>query len=160
MIAKVTKIFQRRDPQKEAALALARITTLTDISSLPWESGVYDDRRARNEVHAALGVWMTAVPSGEPTDQISLSDVQQAVCCDLRAEGFGVLTPNAIEGQEFIVAVPNGGEVEDSWKFFLATCCHTTPRPGGWHQLGLRVERVFEPSTIQTREFRSATGDE
>ena len=160
MIAKVTRMFQRRDPQREATLALARITTLTDVSSLPWDSGIYDDRRSRDQVYAALGVWVTPIPAGQSADSASMHDAQQAVCSDVRAEGFGVLTPVAFRGDEFLVTVPNGGETEDSWKFFVVTCCHQTSQPGGWHRVGLRVERIHDPTSTQMRELRELTAIE
>lgn len=154
MIAKVARFFQRRDPHREATLALARITTLSDLSSLPWDSGIYDDRRSRDEVHAALGVWVTPIPAGESADSASMRDALQAVCCDLRAEGFGVLTPVEFSGDQFLVTIPNGGETEESWKYFVATCCHQTAQPGGWHRVGLRVEQVHDPTPTQMRELR------
>jgi hypothetical protein len=156
MIAKVARILQRRNPQREAALALARITTLTDIGSLPWDSGVYDDRRSRHEVPAALGVWVTPLDDGENADDVSMESPAHAVCCDLRAKGFGVLSATPITGDRFIVAIPNGTNDDDSWKYFIAKACHQTPRPGGWHLLGLCIERLYEPSSAQSRQFRGA----
>ncbi|MEO2031304.1 MAG: hypothetical protein ABGZ35_04380 [Planctomycetaceae bacterium] len=91
---------------------------------------------------------------------MSLGTVQQAVCCDVRAEGFGVLSPVQVEGQALIVAVPNGGEADAGWKFFVASCCHQTPRPGGWFLLGLQAERIYEPTSIQRQEFRAAIGEQ
>ena len=64
MIAHVARMFQRRDPQRDVTLALARITTLSHTGSLPWESGVYDDRRARDEVYTAPSVWGVPVTEG------------------------------------------------------------------------------------------------
>jgi len=160
MIAKVARMFQRRQPQREAALALARITTLTDIGSLPWDSGVYDDRRSRDEVPAALGVWVTPLAGSEKPGSVSMDSPYHAVCCDLRAKGFGVLSPMPITGERFIVAIPNGTEGDDSWKYFVANACHQTPRPGGWHMLGLCIERLFEPSSAQMRQFRNAREDQ
>ncbi len=155
MIAKVAGFFQRRHPEREAALALARITTLTDIGSLPWDTGVYDDRRSRDEVPAALGVWVTPLADDADPAKVSMESPYHAVCCDLRAKGFGVLSPMPIPGDRFIVAIPNGTDDDDSWKFFVAEMCHQTPRPGGWHLLGLQIERLFEPGSTQARQFRS-----
>ena len=161
MITKISSMFQRRSPQRDPALAMARINTLFGMGSLPWDSGVYADRRAQDEVHASIGVWVTPVLGDtQTTDAAALSSVQQAVCCDVRAEGFGVLTPVQIEGHKLIVAVPNGGDADASWKFFVASCCHQTPRPGGWFLLGLQVESIFEPTTVQLREFRAAIGED
>ena len=75
-------------------------------------------------------------------------------------EGFGVLTPVAISGVELLVTVPNGGESEDSWKFFVATCCHQTSQPGGWHRVSLRVERICDPALTQMRELSELTAVE
>jgi hypothetical protein len=160
MIAKISNMFQRRHPQRDAALALARITTLSGMGSLPWDSGVYADRRAQDEVQASIGVWFTPVVDDAKADTLSLGTVQQAVCCDVRAEGFGVLSPVQVEGQALIVAVPNGGEADAGWKFFVASCCHQTPRPGGWFLLGLQAERIYEPTSIQRQEFRAAIGEQ
>lgn len=156
MIAKISSMFQRRSPQRDPALALARITTLSEMGSLPWDSGVCADRRARDEVHASIGVWIVPLSDDATAETTSLSSVRQAVCCDVRAEGFGVLTPAMLAGAEFIVAVPNGGDVNASWKFFVASSCHLTPRPGGWFLLGLQAERIYEPTRIQLQEFKSA----
>ncbi len=31
---------------------------------------------------------------------------------------------------------------------------HVTDRPGGWYQLGLSVESMYEPNSLQTLRFR------
>lgn len=155
MLKKVARIFQRRDPRREASLALARITTLTDMNGLPWDSGVYEDRRTRDEVPAALGVWVRSFSGDETPETLAMDCLQHAVCCDLRASGLGVLTTTPIEGEQFMVAVPNGEVDEDSWKFFVATACHRTPRPGGLYLLGLRIERLFDLSSGQNIQFRT-----
>ena len=157
MIAKVPRMFQRHDPRREATLALARIKTLAGIDSLPWDSGVYEDRRSKDEVHHALGMWLVPISTNQDLDDVAFSDAKQAVCYDLRAEGFGVLTPDLLESQTFIVAIPNGTDCDDSWKFFIATCCHHTCRPGGWFLLGLLAERIYEPIALQTQQFRALT---
>jgi hypothetical protein len=74
-----------------------------------------------------------------------------AITRDVRAEGFGVLTPVSLEGECFVVAVPDG---ETSWRFFVAEMRHNTPLPGNWFQLGLRNERMLDPTENQSRQFR------
>ena len=159
MIRQVVSLFRERDPRREASLALVRIATLSNMDALPWETGVYDDRRAREETHAAIGVWLCPVDEATCPESVSLASAVPAVSYDLRSEGFGILTLNSIEAARFVVAVPNGPDGEESWKFFVTTVCHNTSRPGGWHQLGLRVERVLEPDGRQSHEFRDRITD-
>ncbi len=160
MIAKIARLFQSRDPRREATLALARINTLSGMRSLPWDSGVCDDRRTAHEVRFAVGAWLAPIDDGESPDQASRRNAQHAVCCDLRAEGVGVVTSEPLDGHAFLVGVPNGDESCDSWKFFVATRCHQTQRPGQLFVLGLRVERVWELTSPQMQDLRQLIEDD
>lgn len=153
MIEKVARMFQRRDPRREASMALARITSIIDMNSLPWKTGVYDDRRVQKQTDAALGVWLIEFPDETPSEELSFARARLGVCTGLRANGFGVLSSNTIPGERFIIAVPNGAESDAGWKFFTVNRRHNTPCPGGWHSMGLEVEHVFEPCDQQCREF-------
>jgi len=159
MITQVARMFQRRDPQREAAQALARITTLCDVGSLPWTSGVYEDRRVRDELATSLGVWITVIEESQPDETISLEHMRHIICCDLRANGFGVLSATPLDGSHFVLAVPNGAETEDSWKFFVVRGCHQSMCPGGWFRLGLHAERLIDPTSSQRIEFRTQWAD-
>lgn len=88
--------------------------TLSHAGSLPWKSGVYDDRRARDEVYTALGVWIVPVTEEAKPDSTSLSDAKRALCVSLRSEGFGIVSTVGLEGQEFILAVDGGTDAESS----------------------------------------------
>jgi len=154
MIAKVNELFQRRNPKREASLALARITTLTDVTALPWAAGVCQERRSKDEIPTAIGVLMAPIPEGYRADDVNVESMYRAVCCNLRATGFGVVSSEAVAGEQFLIAIPNGTDDADAWKFFVADVRHQTARPGGWFLTGLEVQQIHDLSSEQRRHFR------
>lgn len=153
MIDRLTSIFQRRDPEREAAMALARITSLTDMDAMPYRSGVYDDRRVKKELHTVLGVWLAPVAEEQPIDEVSLTQMQHCACCDIRAMGFGLISLGPVVDGRYVLGIPNGTEPDAGWKFFVVSRCHMTARPGGWYSTGMKVEQLHEPTELQNREF-------
>jgi len=153
MFKKVTGMFLGRNPRRDASLALARIATLSDMTGLAWQTGVYSERRTHDETRAMLGVWLLPLAEKERPDSVDFHHAIAGVCCDIRSGGIGVLTPIPMESHGFIVAMPNGATEGEGWKFFVTTTRHTTHRPGGWHSIGLRAERVLEIEGTQYRDF-------
>ena len=154
MIRHIVSLFRDRGPRQEASVALACIATLADMGTLPWTSGVCQDRRAREKTHVVIGIWLCPFGDNERPESARLNNSVSAVSNDLQSEGFGLLVLNAIDATRFVVAVPNGTDSEESWKFFVTTGCHKTARPGGWCQLGLRIDRIMDPAGDQYRECR------
>ena len=59
--------------------------------------------------------------------------------------------PVKLTSRKFIAAV---ADPENVWRYFVVTARHVTDRPGGWYQLGLSVESMYEPDSLQTLRFR------
>lgn len=150
MLENVVNMFTRRQPGRDATLAVARIMSRYDMTRLSYGEGLHEDRRSRDERNVATGVWL--FPCGPHADAGSLRIAAgvPAVTHDIRPSGFGILTPVKIEEQHFVVAFPD----ENAWKFFSAEVCHNTPRPGHWYQLGLKIDRVVELDQSRRAEFR------
>ena len=69
----------------------------------------------------------------------------------MRRQGIGVLMPVKLAASKFLAAV---ADPENVWRFFVVTARHVTDRPGGWFQIGLSVEAMYEPDSLQTLRFR------
>ena len=149
-------MLSRRDPRKQAEIALARLLSQFDMAAMPYETGVQPSRRGENARSVTIGIWLVSV-SGGPAGHDALGktpDLGRAIpaaTCDLRRQGFGVLVPVQLKSERFIVAV---GDMENTWRFFVTQVRHQSPRPGGWFQIGLKVETVFEPDAQQLVQFR------
>lgn len=150
MLENVLAMFQRHDPRKQAAVALARIVTQYDMCEMKYSEGLETDRRAREERHVAIGVWLIPVESGASQDDFDFSAAVPAVTQDLRANGFGVMTPVRLDATQFVTAIP---DLEEHWKFFLTSVRHNTRRPGSWYQLGLKAESLLSLEQEQMHAF-------
>ncbi|MEZ6126912.1 MAG: hypothetical protein R3C49_27660 [Planctomycetaceae bacterium] len=145
-------IFSRQNHYRDAVLGLARIINRFELVNMGFEEGLRDERRKRDQHHVAWGVWLFPVkPNGTAAD-VNLKHGLPAVTHDLRAEGVGIMTPLRLQGEHFVLAMPD--EEDDSWRFFRCVARHNTQQPGGWHQLGLQVERVIKFEQLQLKEFR------
>ncbi|MCP4785037.1 MAG: hypothetical protein GY903_17575 [Fuerstiella sp.] len=152
MIEAVANLFSRRKPRQKAVLALARIISRHEMAGLGYEQGIADDRRARDERHVALGVWLFPCEAADLAEDVDLSFGVPAVTHDIRSEGFGVMTPVKLKCDYFVIAVPC--EDTDDWQFFRCRVCHNTRTPGSWFQLGIHVERSIELECSQRLAFR------
>ena len=152
MIEAVTNLFTRRNPRQAAALGLARIISRYEMVRLGYDQGISDNRRARNERHVALGVWLFPCKATDLAADIDLTFGVPAITHDIRSEGFGVMTPVKLKHEHFIIAVPC--EDEDGWQFFRCRVCHNTKKSGNWFQLGIQVERTIELDGRQRAAFR------
>jgi hypothetical protein len=150
-------MLNRRDPRKVAEIALARILSQFDMSAIPYETGVRPSRRDGKPRSVTIGIWL--VPIAEASagkvalgQSTILGRAIPAATCDLRRQGFGVLVPVQLTSERFLVAV---GDMENTWRFFVTRVQHQSPRPGGWVQIGLKLETLFEPDTQQMLHFRT-----
>ena len=152
MIEAVVNLFTRRNPRRDAVLALARIISRREMAGLGFEQGIADERRARDKRHVALGVWLFPCEAADLAADIDLSFGVPAITHDIRSEGFGVMTPVKLNREYFVIAVPC--EDDDGWHFFRCRVCHNTRTPGSWFQLGIQVERSIELDGRQRCAFR------
>jgi hypothetical protein len=151
MLDLVVNLFSRCNPRRDAILALTRIMNRYDLSKMGYEEGLQPERRAREERHIALGVWLFPCGPSDMAVDVDLSTGIPAVTHDLRGEGFGILTPVCLDHSNFMVAVQDD---EIDWRFFRCRVAHNTEKPGGWFQLGLRTDRVIELESFQRTAFR------
>ncbi|MEO2016102.1 MAG: hypothetical protein ABGZ53_17210 [Fuerstiella sp.] len=152
MIEAVANLFSRKNPRQKAVLALARIISRHEMAGLGYKQGIADDRRARDERHVALGVWLFPCEAADVATDIDLSFGVAAVTHDIRSEGFGVMTPVKLDREYFVIAVPC--EDDDGWQFFRCQVRHNTKAPGSWFQLGIHVERSIDLDGSQRVAFR------
>lgn len=144
-------MFNRRDPRQEAGLALTRLLSQFDMEAMPYDRGMRESRRDDNSRHVAIGVWLIPLTENQDPDKADLNKAIPAATCDLRRHGIGVLMPVKLQSKKFIVAI---ADMEKTWRFFLVGVRHQSDRPGGWFQLGLSVDRIWEPDSLQTVQFR------
>lgn len=156
MLDLVNKLFSGQNARRDAQQGLARIISRYDVSRMCYEEGVVPDRRSREERHVALGVWLIPCDADDRPNDIRVDRALPAVTHDVRSEGVGILTPLMLESQNFVVAMPfeNSG-----FQFYKAVVKHNSDQPGGWHLLGLYVERVIELDGDQRAEFRQHTAE-
>lgn len=145
-------MLNRRDPRKQAEIALARLLSQFDMAAMPYETGVAQSRRGESSRSVTIGVWLVPISAGPIGEDTDMGHAIPAASCDLRRQGFGVLVPVQPKADRFIVAV---GDMENAWRFFVTQVRHRSERPGGWFQIGLKVEIVFEPDTEQMKQFRT-----
>lgn len=151
-LSAIGDLIHRKDRQKQAGLALARLMTQLDMESMPYDEGVRQSRRDATTRYLAIGVWLVPVGENEDPQTVDLRKAVPAATCDLRRHGIGVMIPVRLESPRFIVAI---ADIENIWRYFLVRSVHITGRPGGWFHLGLHVERIWEPTSLQTVEFRN-----
>jgi hypothetical protein len=152
MLDVVAKLFTRKDPHRDAVLGLARIISRYDMVRLSYEQGLVADRRDRMERHVAIGVWLFPCKADSKAHDWEPSAGIPAVTRDLRNEGFGVMTPIRLSHGHYFVAAPD--EEGGSWRFFKCEVRHNTEKIGGWHHLGLHVDRTIELDCAQRLAFR------
>jgi hypothetical protein len=147
----VTSMLHRPDARLQASLSLARLMSQLDLEAMPFEEGVQASRRDAETRHVAIGIWLIPLDEKQNADAADMKKAIPATTCDLRRNGIGVLTPARLGSKKFVVAV---ADLENAWKFFVAETRHQSDRPGGWHQLGLHVEKIWQPGSMQIVQFR------
>ena len=136
-------VFQKRHPRQQAGLALSRLLTQFDLGQMPYESGSRPSRRADCTRNVAIGIWLIPFEEGRSPENVDLHKAIPAATCDMRRQGIGVLMPVKLAASRFLAAV---ADPENVWRFFVVT--------GGWFQMGLSVEAMYEPDSLQTLRFR------
>lgn len=156
MLDLVNKLFSCQNARRDAQQGLARIISRYDVSRICYEQGVVPDRRNREERHVALGVWLIPCEADDRAKDLRVDRALPAVTHDVRSEGVGILTPLSLESQHFVIAMPfeNSG-----FQFYKAIVKHNSDQPGGWHLLGLYVEKMIELEGDQRVAFRNHTAD-
>lgn len=144
-------IFQRENPRQQAGLALTRLLTQFDMRQMPYETASCPSRRKDGSRNVTIGIWLTPFEESRGPGDADMQKAVPAATCDLRRQGIGVLMPVRMTSRKFIAAV---ADQENVWRFFVVSARHVTDRPGGWFQLGLSVEAVYEPDSLQTLRFR------
>lgn len=144
-------VFQKRNPRQQAGLALTRLLTQFDMGQMPYESGTRPSRRTEGTRSVSIGIWLIPFEENRGPDNADMQKAIPAATCDLRRQGIGVLMPVKLTSRKFIAAV---ADLENVWRYFVVSARHVTDRPGGWYQLGLSVESMYEPDSLQTIRFR------
>lgn len=152
IFSSLASILNGPDHRQKASMALSRIMTQLDVRDLPYEQGVDKNRRHNETRHVSIGVWLIPVEDDQSTSGVETSNAVPAVTCDMRRQGIGVLVPANIQVRRFIVAVADQDNV---WRYFLTHVRHVSSQPGGWHQLGLDVEKTIDLESIQLLHFRN-----
>ena len=147
----ISNLLHRTNPRQQVGLSIARLMTQLDLESMPFEEGVQPSRRDAHTRQMAIGIWLIPLNETGNPDDADMNTAIPAVTCDLRRLGIGVLTPAKLPSKRFILAV---ADLENVWRFFVADSRHQSDRPGGWYQLGLYVEKVWQPGSLQTVAFR------
>jgi hypothetical protein len=142
---------QKRHPRQQAGLALTRLLSQFDMGQMPYESGTRPSRRSEGTRSVAIGIWLIPFAENRGPENADMHKAIPAATCDMRRQGIGVLMPVKLTSQKFIAAV---ADPESVWRYFVVTARHVTDRPGGWYQLGLSVESMYEPDSLQTLRFR------
>jgi hypothetical protein len=144
-------VFLKRHPRQQAGLALTRLLSQFDMGQMPYETGTRPSRRSEATRSVAIGIWLIPFEENRGPEHADMQKGIPAATCDLRRQGIGVLMPVKLTSRNFIAAV---ADPENVWRYFVVTACHVTDRPGGWYQLGLSVESMYEPDSLQTIRFR------
>ena len=142
---------QKRHPRQQAGLALTRLLSQFDMGQMPYESGTRPSRRSEGTRSVAIGIWLIPFEENRDPEHADMQKAIPAATCDLRRQGIGVLMPVKLTSRKFIAAV---ADPENAWRYFVVSARHVTDRPGGWYQLGLSVESMYEPDSLQTLRFR------
>ena len=142
---------QKRHPRQQAGLALTRLLSQFDMGQMPYETGTRPSRRSEGSRSVAIGIWLIPFEENRCPENADMHKTIPAATCDLRRQGIGVLMPVKLTSRKFIAAV---ADPENVWRYFVVSARHVTDRPGGWYQLGLSVESMYEPDSLQTLRFR------
>jgi hypothetical protein len=144
-------VFLKRHPRQQAGLALTRLLSQFEMGQMPYETGTRPSRRSEGTRSVAIGIWLIPFEENRGPEHADMQKGIPAATCDLRRQGIGVLMPVKLTSRNFIAAV---ADPENVWRYFVVTARHVTDRPGGWYQLGLSVESMYEPDSLQTIRFR------
>lgn len=155
-VGTISRLFNRAESHKNARAAMARLLTQLEMNTMPFDSGIRATRRDTETRRSAIGTWLLPIPDGEDFAHLSLSSLVPAVTSDLRQDGFGILSTTPVATEKAILAVPDN---EGIWRFFITSVRHCSPRPGHWYHAGLKIERLFEPTSEQSIEFRQRVLD-
>lgn len=153
-VGSISRLFSKHSPRQMAKAAIARILTQFEVDKLPFETGLLASRRDTDTRWHAIGGWMIPVLPDMSLDHLDFATPLPAVTSDIRADGIGVMLNDAVSTQRAVLALPDG---EGFWRFFLTDIRHSSPRPGGWHHVGLQIDRLFEPNSLQNEQFRGRT---
>lgn len=119
--------------------------------SLPYIGGLIATRRNAKSQATAIGVWL--IPCEEiQTVQPDFTNAIPAVTFDLRRMGVGVLMRQHLECRVVIVAIP---DKEEAWRLFECEVRHQSQRLGGWYQVGLQAQSIFEPALAEMTLLQS-----
>lgn len=144
-------VFQKRHPRQQAGLALTRLLSQFDMGQMPYETGTRPSRRSEGTRSVAIGIWLIPFEENRGPENADMHKAIPVATCDMRRQGIGVLMPVKLTSRKFIAAV---ADPENVWRYFIVSARHVTDRPGGWYQLGLSVECMYEPDSLQTIRFR------
>ncbi len=148
----ISNMLHRSDPRRQASIALARLLTRLDLECMAYDEGVVANRRDAQTRHVAIGIWLIPMGENQKLDDVDTKKAIPATTCDLRRHGIGVLTPVRLQAEKYIVAVSDS---ENVWRFFVSRVRHQSERTGGWTHLGLSVEKIWSPGSLQTMHFRN-----
>lgn len=151
MLNSLGSMFTRQTPRQQAALAMARLVSQCDMQALPFDKGVQESRRKDDTRHISLGVWLVPLAADLHPDDAGLDTAIQAVTCDLRRHGIGILMPSELKCKSLIVAV---ADTDNVWRFFTGDVQHQSCRPGGWFHVGVNIDGIWKPAEHQTVAFR------
>lgn len=156
MLDRIARLFRPEDAQKKASLALARLISQHNLETLPFREGVAPTRRKSDSQQVAVGVWLIPCEINAKDTVINFSAASPAITYDQRRSGIGVLSREVIKGGNVVVAMP---DMESVWRFFECKIVHQSKRPGGWHLIGLFVQRIVEADPREVTGFRQQIGD-
>ena len=150
MFERITNFFRPEDAQKKASVALARLLSQYEMDGIAYRNEITQSRRRSESKQLALGCWIIPFEVDRP-QIIDFAAVAPAVTYDMRRAGVGILTHNALELKNFVIALP---DKEGVWRFFECEKCHNSRIPGGWNLSGLRLLRLIELEHRDVQVFR------
>jgi hypothetical protein len=156
-IGAISRILHTRGAHQEARTAMTRVISQLELAAMPYESGLSEERRMAVPFHSAMGVWLLELPEEFDDAELLMQNVIPAVAADLRSDGLGLLLTQPLAAEHILVAI---ADTEEVWKFFVTTVVHQSPRPGGWLQIGLKLERMARLNALQMNLFLSRTTPE
>lgn len=164
MLDAVLDLFSRRDPRRDAVVGLARILNRHDVSNIMFEAGYEVERRVHDQRKISWGVWLFPIDAETKATEFRMDGGLPAVTQDLRKEGIGVMTPMQLNGDQFVIAMPENPVLDTfdpertpsdpTWNFFRCDVRHNTRCSGGWFQLGLQVAESIKLEAWQSSDFR------
>ena len=156
MFERITNFFRPEDAQKKASVALARLLSQYEMDGIAYRNEITESRRRSESKQLALGCWIIPFEADRP-QILDFTAVSSAVTYDIRRAGVGILTFDAIELKNFVIALP---DKEGVWRFFECERCHNARIPGGWNLSGLRLLRLIELEHRDVCVFRECIHEE